>query len=159
MKGNMSTEAKAVIERLEQHIADECTRIDREARFDDMLDECYSFEKVGGPFEYMSPSRVLKEVDPIAYRCGVDDYEDSEEWVEINGDYYERRDAEKAKEDFIESLESEITDLESEIEELEAEDQENENEESENNAAKILGLSVRLDTMRGDLSTVEKHSF
>lgn len=148
-----------IITKLEAHIIAECTKIDREARFDDMLDECYSFEKVGGIFANMSPSRVLKEVDPTAYRCGVNDYEDSESWVEIDGECYEQEEAEKAKQEFIDEQESEIADLESEIEELGAEDAANQNEESENNAARILGLSARLNTLREDLADLNKHRF
>ena len=41
-------------------------------RFDDMLDECYEDPKICG-MSYCT-SRALKEVDPIAYRCGFSDY-------------------------------------------------------------------------------------
>lgn len=44
-------------------------------RYDEMLDECTPIVKVG-MLEY-SPSRVLKEVDPIAYRCDINDWLDS----------------------------------------------------------------------------------
>lgn len=50
---------------------------DMSRNYDDMLDEIYSLECVGGIFAYMSASRVLEDVDPIAYRCGYDDYIDS----------------------------------------------------------------------------------
>ena len=40
-----------------------------------MLDDCHPMVKIG-TLEYL-PSRVLKEVDPIAYRCGMNDYESS----------------------------------------------------------------------------------
>jgi hypothetical protein len=43
--------------------------------YDEMLDDCYPMVKIGN-LGY-SPSRVLKEVDPIAYRCGLNDYLDS----------------------------------------------------------------------------------
>jgi hypothetical protein len=46
-----------------------------EALFDEMLDECYPAIKIG-TLEY-SPSHVLKKVDPIAYRIGLSEYEDS----------------------------------------------------------------------------------
>lgn len=93
-------------------IALECVAIDRESRFDDMLDDCYSFEKVGGIFACMSPSRVLKECDPTAYRCGVNDYADGENWTEIDGEYYDTDEAEKVKADFISELETEAETLE-----------------------------------------------
>ena len=40
--------------------------------YDEMLDECHEDVKVCG-MTY-NTSRVLKEVDPIAYRCGFSDY-------------------------------------------------------------------------------------
>ena len=43
--------------------------------YDEMIDDCTPMVKVGS-LEYL-PSRVLKEVDPIAYRCGLNDYLDS----------------------------------------------------------------------------------
>ena len=43
--------------------------------YDEMLDECYGQVEIGGLF--YSTSLALKEVDPIAYRCGRNDYYDS----------------------------------------------------------------------------------
>ena len=43
--------------------------------YDDMLDDCYGPVRIGG-LEY-SPAMVLYRVDPIAYRCGMNDYYDS----------------------------------------------------------------------------------
>ena len=45
-----------------------------EEMYDDMIDEIYGEVKVGVTF---NASRVLKELDPIAYRCGFSDYVDS----------------------------------------------------------------------------------
>lgn len=42
-----------------------------EDNFDDILDECYD-DVVIGSLHY-APSQVLKDVDPIAYRCGISD--------------------------------------------------------------------------------------
>lgn len=45
------------------------------ALYDEMLDELYPTMDIAGiEFE---PSRVLKELDPIAYRCGFNDWLDS----------------------------------------------------------------------------------
>ena len=96
-----------IVKELKDHVASNCTPVDREQRFRDMLDDCYSLEGVGGPFANMTPSRVLEECDPTAFRCGVNDYEDSEDWVEIGGCYYERSNVEEAREEFISDLESE----------------------------------------------------
>jgi hypothetical protein len=43
-----------------------------EHMFDELLDECNPVVKIG-TLEY-SPSWVLKQVDPIAYRVGLSDY-------------------------------------------------------------------------------------
>jgi fructose-specific component phosphotransferase system IIB-like protein len=136
-----------IIAKLEAHIVAECKQIDREARFDEMLDSCYSFDSVGGPFAHMSPSRVLRECDPIAHRCGVNDYADSESWVEVDGESYDQDEAEKAKESFVEDLESAISDLESEIEEGKADE------------ADTSARERKLHDMQADLAVVNAHSF
>lgn len=59
-----------------ERVKDELSPVDVESRFNDMLDECYSFESVGDPFAHMQPSRVLRECDETAHRCGVNDYAD-----------------------------------------------------------------------------------
>lgn len=120
-KENMKTTETTT--KLIEHVTSECSRIDQERIFDDMLDESYSFEKVGGPFENMSPSRVLKEVDPTAYRCGMNDYFGTDDtYVEIEGELYEQREVEKARDEFVDQLDSQIADLEKEIETVEADE-------------------------------------
>ena len=61
-----------------------------EDMYDDMLDECYP-EVVIGNMRY-SPARVLKDTDPIAYRCGLNDWLDAEMSdgyiIEDDGKYY-----------------------------------------------------------------------
>ena len=101
-----------------EHITSNCCAIDTESVYDDMINECYSLEKVGGPFAHMLASRVLKEVDPIAYRCGFSDFADSQRefWAEVDGDYYERREAEKAKEEFVAELQAKAEKIEAELE-------------------------------------------
>ena len=107
-----------------EHIKDNCRSIDTDLAYDDMLDECYSLETVGGPFAYMSASNVLSKLDPIAYRCGFSDFADSQRefWAEVDGDYYERRDAERAKEEFIAELQTEADKLQEEVDALRLED-------------------------------------
>ena len=53
-----------------------------EAQYDDFLDECNEMVIIGGLTYY--PSKVLESVDPIAYRCGFDDYVDSVELESID---------------------------------------------------------------------------
>ena len=55
-----------------------------ESRYDDDLDSCYGEIKIGCCTFY--PSQILKECDPIAYRCGFSDfqnfvYEDAMDWL------------------------------------------------------------------------------
>jgi hypothetical protein len=96
-------------------VIEELDKIDTDELYDQMLDDCFSLESVGGPFAHMSASRVLKEVDPVAYRCGKNDWEDSEsreQWEEIEGDYYDKREVEEIREE----IESENDDDENEKE-------------------------------------------
>lgn len=44
--------------------------------YDAMLDECHEPMKIG--YMSFSASEVLSECDPIAYRCGFNDWLDSE---------------------------------------------------------------------------------
>ena len=82
---------------------------DYEDQFDESLDESIPEIEIGC-LTY-SPSHVLKNVDPIAYRCGLNDFLDSLD-VEDSDEY-------KALQEEIDQLQSDIEDLESEIEDLE----------------------------------------
>jgi hypothetical protein len=69
-------------------------------KYDDMLDEAYGIIEVGSIS--WDAHRVLKKMDPIAYRCGELDYIDSLEWDEllnINGNikYMEKVDIDNIK--------------------------------------------------------------
>lgn len=55
---------------------EEITEETMEERYVDMLDEVYGEVNIGG-LDYLT-SRALKDVDPIAYRCGMSDYISSE---------------------------------------------------------------------------------
>lgn len=55
--------------------------------YDEMLDEIYDSVKIGT--SEFSPSLVLKNLDPIAYRSGFNDWLDAEGWDDCkNGNYY-----------------------------------------------------------------------
>lgn len=95
------------IKRKKQEILDfEIDVDDCRDKFDEALDDCYDFSSIGGPFQYMQPSTVLKEVDPTAYRCGLADFADSQDKTEY---------------DEYKELETELSDLEDELEVLESE--------------------------------------
>ncbi len=113
------TTPETVIQDLIARVCDDCEAIDTVSRYNEMLDECYSFESVGGPFAHMQASYVLKECDPTAHRCGLVDYIDAQGWFEISGDNYDPNEVEQVREAFIDDLESEVTDLEAELEDTE----------------------------------------
>jgi hypothetical protein len=124
------------------YIESECKKIDVEESFDRMLDECYSFDSVGGPFAHMSPSRVLREMDPIAHRVGVSEHSDSEDWYEINGDYYERRDVIHTQGYFIDDLESDLADLQGDLD-----DEEDADEPSDAEINRLKGAISELEAL------------
>lgn len=118
---NLKTINPELAARLVAKISEECSVFDIEAAFDDCLDECYSFKDVGGPFACMTPSRVLREIDPTAHRCGANDYADSlskdGEITEINGDWFRTEEAEVARSELVDELRQEAKDSAEEGEE------------------------------------------
>ena len=80
-------------------IKDEST-LDQEYR--DMIDDFNEVKIMGMSY---CASRVLEELDPIAYRCGFNDWLDSEEWEEFEDDYMKRDYIEKVTEEYEEYLE------------------------------------------------------
>ena len=109
--------------RVEERVKEDLTPIDTEERYRDMLDECYSFDSVGGIFSSMQPSRVLEEVDPVAYRCGMNDYEDClrEDYEEIDEQFYEKQEVREIREEIEAEMEVEEEEAR-EREEAEAEE-------------------------------------
>ncbi len=71
-----------------QHlIREHCQAIDGEEQFEQMLNECYEPAKVGCC--QWDAGYVMKELDPVAFRCGVSDYlADDDTFVEFDGEYY-----------------------------------------------------------------------
>ena len=87
-------------ERMIERIQKDLCPVDLEKKYDEMLDECFSFTHVGGIFSNMSPSRVLKEVDPIAYQCDLDDWADSEiQLTEVANEYYDSSEVDRIERD------------------------------------------------------------
>lgn len=130
---------KALIE----FIVAECSIVDREQIFDDMMDECTeqcAFCKALG-----SPSRILKECDPIAYRCGVNDYfGSSDEWYEIEGETYRKEEVEEKREEFIAELQRELGEKEREMDD----------DEEEN-----TGLKQEISALEIQTTEAEKYAF
>ncbi len=140
------------------HIESECKAVDLEERFDQLLDECYSFDSVGGPFAHMSPSSVLKEVDPIAYRCGVADSSDDERVYEIGGDNYDCDDVHKARDEFIEEMEDSLSDLEDELMELNDAD-ENSDDGRVSSQEDVELLEGKITDLKSLIKECENYSF
>jgi hypothetical protein len=143
------------------HIVEECTAIDCEQVYDDMLDECYNLEEVGGPFAYMLPSRVLREIDPIAYRCGCTDYIDSLDTYEVDGQTYYIHDVTKAQEDYIDGLEAELSDLESRIDDLIYEQTERHEDgiDCESSQEEIDEMHQKIDDMQTLIEACKSYQF
>lgn len=56
--------------------------------YDEMLDDVYGQATIGG--QKYQTSRALREVDPVAYRCGFNDWADAEgiDTDALEGDFY-----------------------------------------------------------------------
>ncbi|MBW8015725.1 MAG: hypothetical protein FVQ82_06025 [Planctomycetes bacterium] len=82
---------------IEELIRQHCEPIDTEELFEQMLDDCY--EEITLGCLSWSPSYVMKELDPTAYRCGVSEYIDGlvedGEYYEFDGGYYDFVDIEE----------------------------------------------------------------
>ena len=89
---------------IEHLISQHCQPVDSEEMFAEMLDECYPQVTVGNCT--FSPSAVMAECDPVAFRIGVSENLDSLredcQLYELNGDYYNITDIE----DMLDDLES-----------------------------------------------------
>lgn len=80
--------------------------INLEDRYCEMLDENYSDCRFFNDY-HMTPSRVLKEVDPIAFDQQLSNYGDScEDFIEINGKWYEREEVLRLKAEIIEEIDN-----------------------------------------------------
>jgi len=87
-------------------IKSECRIVDVEERFAYSLDEMYENESFFQNLN-LSPSRVLKECDPIAFDQGVNDYAgNDEDLIDIDGEYYSREDVEDVKQTIISEVEN-----------------------------------------------------
>lgn len=130
------------------YITEELSPVDVEARYCEFLDEMYSFRSVGGPFEYLLPSKVLEEMSPTDFRCGVADFTDSEDLYEIGGDYYDRQAVDNCREEYISNLECELSDAESD----------SETEYGEHTEGSLEALR-RVDELTAEISQCNKHVF
>ena len=72
---------------IEHLIKEHCEFMDAETEYEETLNQCYETVKVGC-CEW-EPGYVLKELDPVSFRCGVSDYlADDDQFVEVDGEHY-----------------------------------------------------------------------
>ena len=72
---------------IEHLIKEHCSPIDIEEQFEQLLSETCETVKIGS-LEY-DPGYVLRNIDPVAFRCGVSDMlADDEQYIEVDGQYY-----------------------------------------------------------------------
>jgi hypothetical protein len=87
---NKDQREKHIEAELEKQVKENLKPIDLEELYRDMIDEYEPVVKVAGLS--FTPSRIIEELDPTAFRCGVNDYADSliGETLseEIDGEYY-----------------------------------------------------------------------
>ena len=83
---------------LETFVKENLEPVDTEELLRDVIDEEGPVQIAGLSF---TRSRIIEELDPVAWNCMVSDFSDS--YTEIDGDYYE---------------ESEVSEIESEIESI-----------------------------------------
>ena len=78
---------------IENLIKEHCSPIDAEEQFEELLSETCETVKIGS-LEY-DPGYVLRNIDPVAFRCGVSDMlADDEQYIEVDGQYYQVYDIE-----------------------------------------------------------------
>ena len=147
----MKTQIENIIAELETRIAADCKIVDREAAFNECLDAEGEVNVAGLTF---MPSQIWREMDPTAHRCGVNDYADGQDWVEVRGETYQQDDAEAIKTDLTDDLDSQKTDLEGE---LDAE--ENPDEGETVNAEEVARMKAEIEAIESQLAELEKHSF
>lgn len=89
---------------LESRVKENLSPIDTDELYDEILDEVNDEIRIG-ELTY-SPSYVLKNVDEIAYNCGKNDYFGcSDEFTEIDGEYYKTDEVDEIREELENELE------------------------------------------------------
>jgi len=108
-KGDAEMNKKQIQKKLEERVKAELEPVDVEQIYRDMLDESGPEVNVSG-LSFM-PSRVVEELDPVAFRCGVCDYVDSLVGEslsdEIDGNHYNLEEVNEILEEILEEIESE----------------------------------------------------
>ena len=139
------------IEELMDRVEEDCDGVDTDELYDEMLNECYSFEDIGGPFSCMLPAFVLKTMDPTAYRCDRNDWVDGEDITEVRGEVYNTRDIEEVRDGLLSELEDELSELDDQSSELD--------EDSDDYEQELAELVDRRETLKANIDRVRKYTF
>lgn len=89
----------------EEYLAENLDPIDQDAYYEEMLD-CEGTVTVGGLEFY--PSRILKELDPIAYNCGKLDLFGTSDFQEYEGEYYDNEEYDRVLDDYRDEVQNAI---------------------------------------------------
>lgn len=106
---NTTTKEKTQEQWIDEWLLENVTGMDDndvEAQWDECLD--MDGDTVIGSLHYTT-SWVLKQIDETAYRCGLNDFTDGENYYEANGLYYtseQRDEAEEAYSEMMDELEN-----------------------------------------------------
>ena len=119
----MKTDRIIALEKLQEKIEEKQKEINgfelNPDDFESMWDEC--LDETEGTFMGYNASYILKQVDFIAYRCGLLDYVDNLD-VSESSKYCELEESLESLEDELSDLKSDyLSEIEEEIEELEEE--------------------------------------
>ena len=139
-----------IIKELHDKVHDDLVELNVSDMYDEMLDECYDMSEVGGPFSHLLASRVLEQCDPIAYRCGFNDWLDGENFFEVDDEYYHSTDLERVKDELISNLEDEISNLEEQVEDM---------PQSDLDAGVDIVCRELIDGINEDIVKLRKYSF
>lgn len=142
-----TTASNHTIAALIAHVVSECSTVDIEESFVETLDSEGEVNVCGLT---LMPSQIWKECDPTAFRCGVADHSDSMDVTEIEGDYYQNDDIEKAREEFVDGLNDELRELEDTL---------SNHEEDGSGDDEIEGCKAEIAKLETFISEVERHSF
>lgn len=77
-------------------IVEQCKPVDREEFYRELLREAYGTVEVCG-FTF-DAFRILEKLDPVAFYCGRNDYFGNGDWVEVEGETYNKTEADEAAE-------------------------------------------------------------
>lgn len=119
---NAIDEVESKIANVSQQIKDKQHEIDSfeysctDDEFGDWIDSIYPEVNIGSLT--FSPSDVMKQLDPIAYRCAKSDYETDYDLDDVE-EYNDLKDELESLEDQLSDLENDLDELNDELESLE----------------------------------------